>query len=303
MMKRKAVKKLVKKWITEAIEEYEKTRGNPCNVGRSGPANTGGTVNVKGCSYKTFMNRKPHHLNGMKGVVGLSRWIEKVEQVFEISKCAEEDKVMFATSTLRETILRLTIIVSMNLVLMCPELVPTEKKKVERFIRGFPERIKGNITSLKPTTLHEAINMAHEPVEQAVQGKAARVSKRNKKKWENHQRNTNNNNLKNRNRNNNNQHQQQNRRHETSRAYVAAPAENRGQKCLRVGYEEKDCKARPSVCYEKIVRIPLSNGEILEIQGERPEKDPKLLSCIKAAEKKLDDIRIVRDFPEVFPDV
>nr|GEX18672.1 hypothetical protein [Tanacetum cinerariifolium] len=54
------------------------------------------------------------------------------------------------------------------------------------------------------------------------------------------------------------------------------------------------------VCYEKIVRIPLSNGEILEIQGERLEKDPKSLSCIKADEKRLDDIRTVRDFPEVF---
>ncbi|GJX62975.1 putative reverse transcriptase domain-containing protein [Tanacetum coccineum] len=55
-------------------------------------------------------------------------------------------------------------------------------------------------------------------------------------------------------------------------------------------------------CYEKIVRIPLSNGEILEVQGERPEKDPGSLACIKADEKKLDDIRVVRDFPEVFPD-
>ncbi|GKA05414.1 putative reverse transcriptase domain-containing protein, partial [Tanacetum coccineum] len=55
------------------------------------------------------------------------------------------------------------------------------------------------------------------------------------------------------------------------------------------------------VCYEKIVRIPLPNGEILEIHGERPEKDPKSLSCIKADEKRLDDIRTVRDFPKVFP--
>ncbi|GJV60942.1 putative reverse transcriptase domain-containing protein [Tanacetum coccineum] len=51
-------------------------------------------------------------------------------------------------------------------------------------------------------------------------------------------------------------------------------------------------------CYEKIVRIPLSNGKILEVQGERPEKDPGSLACIKADEKKLDDIRVVRDFPE-----
>nr|GFA15798.1 putative reverse transcriptase domain-containing protein [Tanacetum cinerariifolium] len=55
-------------------------------------------------------------------------------------------------------------------------------------------------------------------------------------------------------------------------------------------------------CYKKIVRIPLPNGEILEVQGERPEKDPGSLACIKADEKKLDDIRVVRDFPEVFPD-
>nr|GEY83346.1 hypothetical protein [Tanacetum cinerariifolium] len=55
-------------------------------------------------------------------------------------------------------------------------------------------------------------------------------------------------------------------------------------------------------CYEKIVRIPLPNGEILEVQGERPEKDPGSLAYIKADEKKLDDIRVVREFPEVFPD-
>nr|GFC81105.1 putative reverse transcriptase domain-containing protein [Tanacetum cinerariifolium] len=55
-------------------------------------------------------------------------------------------------------------------------------------------------------------------------------------------------------------------------------------------------------CYEKIVRIPLPNGEILKVQGERPKKDPGSFACIKADEKKLDDIRVVRDFPKVFPD-
>ncbi|GJR53047.1 putative reverse transcriptase domain-containing protein [Tanacetum coccineum] len=55
-------------------------------------------------------------------------------------------------------------------------------------------------------------------------------------------------------------------------------------------------------CYEKIVRIPLPNGEILEVQCEMPEKDPGSLACIKADEKKLDDIQVIRDFPKVFPD-
>ncbi|GKD18775.1 hypothetical protein Tco_1207933, partial [Tanacetum coccineum] len=53
--------------------------------------------------------------------------------------------------------------------------------------------------------------------------------------------------------------------------------------------------------YEKIVRVPLPNGEIHKVQGEEPKKDPRSLSCIKADKKKLDDIRIVRDFPKVFP--
>ncbi|GJY50734.1 hypothetical protein Tco_0441581 [Tanacetum coccineum] len=56
-------------------------------------------------------------------------------------------------------------------------------------------------------------------------------------------------------------------------------------------------------CYEKIVRIPLPNGKILEVQGERPEKDLRSLACIKADEKKLDDIRVCTRFPlRVFPD-
>nr|GEZ01184.1 reverse transcriptase domain-containing protein [Tanacetum cinerariifolium] len=67
---------------------------------------------------------------------------------------------------------------------MCPYLVPNEKKKIERYMKGFPERIKGNFTSARPTTLHEAINLARELVEQAVQGKAARANENNKRKWE-----------------------------------------------------------------------------------------------------------------------
>nr|GFA01824.1 retrotransposon protein, putative, Ty3-gypsy subclass [Tanacetum cinerariifolium] len=44
--------------------------------------------------------------------------------------------------------------------------------------------------------------------------------------------------------------------------------------------------------YEKFVCISLPNGEILEVHDERPKKDPGSLACIKADEKKLDDIRI-----------
>ncbi|GJT25420.1 putative reverse transcriptase domain-containing protein [Tanacetum coccineum] len=55
------------------------------------------------------------------------------------------------------------------------------------------------------------------------------------------------------------------------------------------------------ICYKKIIRIPLPIGETLEVHGERPEKDQKCLLSMKTDEKILEDILIVRDFPEVFP--
>ncbi|GJZ85415.1 putative reverse transcriptase domain-containing protein [Tanacetum coccineum] len=43
---------------------------------------------------------KDNRRNGTEGVVGLTRWIEKMESVFNISGCAIENQVKFATCTL-----------------------------------------------------------------------------------------------------------------------------------------------------------------------------------------------------------
>ncbi|GJS12463.1 hypothetical protein Tco_0406935 [Tanacetum coccineum] len=175
-----------------------------------------------------------------------------------------------------------------ELALMCHELVPTEKKKIERYIRGFPERIKGNITSSKPATLHEAINMARELVEQAVQGRAARIGESNKRKSTKQET-------------------------ENVRAYAAAPAGGKiyaGNSTQNVIVHLTSFNAGPCPqkidcanpvgsfdvingmdwwgiptsshrLFEKIVRIPLSRG--------------------MADEKMLDDIRLSGELPEVFP--
>ncbi|GJR52295.1 hypothetical protein Tco_1402816 [Tanacetum coccineum] len=71
--KKKSVRKIVEKRVAKAIEKYEKTRADSNNTGGSGSTNTGGTVvpEMHGCSYKTFMNGKPHSFKGTEGVVGL----------------------------------------------------------------------------------------------------------------------------------------------------------------------------------------------------------------------------------------
>ncbi|GKD99207.1 hypothetical protein Tco_1383104 [Tanacetum coccineum] len=191
------------KRIAKAIAEYKRNQTNPENAGGSGPTNVGGVVapDMHGCSYKTFRNCQPHSFNRTEGVVGLSRWFKKMEQVFEISKCAEEDKVKFAACTFKGRALTWWIGNMRTLGLANANQIPWT-----------------NVKTMMTTDLHDAINMARELIEKAIQAKAMRMGEINKRKWEDYQRNNNNN------RKNNTYDQQQNRRQEAAKAYVAAPA-------------------------------------------------------------------------------
>ncbi|GJY44135.1 hypothetical protein Tco_0432348 [Tanacetum coccineum] len=57
-------------------------------------------------------------------------------------------------------------------------MVPSEKKKVEAYLRGLPENIKGETTSV---VLNEAVRMAHTLMEQKLQAKAERIAESNKR--------------------------------------------------------------------------------------------------------------------------
>ncbi|GJT31132.1 putative reverse transcriptase domain-containing protein [Tanacetum coccineum] len=52
------------------------------------------------------------------------------------------------------------------------------------------------------------------------------------------------------------------------------------------------------VCHEKVVRIPLLDGKVLRVLGERPEEKVRLLMSAKASDKKQEEIVVVRDFPK-----
>nr|GFA50768.1 hypothetical protein [Tanacetum cinerariifolium] len=54
------------------------------------------------------------------------------------------------------------------------------------------------------------------------------------------------------------------------------------------------------ICHKKVVRIPLLDGKVLRVLGERPKKKARLLMSAKASDKKQEEIVMVRDFPEYF---
>nr|GEY35342.1 hypothetical protein [Tanacetum cinerariifolium] len=57
------------------------------------------------CFYANFMKCHPLNFKRNEGVVGLTRWIEKMESVFNINGCAIENQMKFATCTLLDAAL------------------------------------------------------------------------------------------------------------------------------------------------------------------------------------------------------
>nr|GEY35516.1 hypothetical protein [Tanacetum cinerariifolium] len=56
------------------------------------------------------------------------------------------------------------------------------------------------------------------------------------------------------------------------------------------------------ICHEKVVRILLPDGKVLRVIGERLDEKVRHLVSAKAKEYKREELVVVRDFLEVFPD-
>ncbi|GJY02551.1 putative reverse transcriptase domain-containing protein [Tanacetum coccineum] len=56
------------------------------------------------------------------------------------------------------------------------------------------------------------------------------------------------------------------------------------------------------ICLKKVVRIPLLDGKVLRVLGDKPTEKVRQLISAKTKEKKKQEIVVVRDFLEVFPD-
>ncbi|GJW38763.1 putative reverse transcriptase domain-containing protein [Tanacetum coccineum] len=74
-----------------------------------------------------------------------------------------------------------------ELALMCPIMVEPERVKVNAYIRGLTDNIKGDVKSSKPADLNEAVHMAHKLMEQKSQARNERILEGKKRKWESFQ--------------------------------------------------------------------------------------------------------------------
>ncbi|GJY62818.1 putative reverse transcriptase domain-containing protein [Tanacetum coccineum] len=147
-----------------------------------------------------------------------------------------------------------------ELALMCPRMVEPERVKVDAYIWGLTDNIKGEVTSSKPADLNEAICMAHKLMEHKSKARDARILEGKKRKWENLQ--SGNSSGKGNQRDNSRQSLQNSQKQGNARAMVTAPTDRKlplcercftrhvGQctikchKCGKVGHKARYCKEK-----------------------------------------------------------
>ncbi|GJY52541.1 putative reverse transcriptase domain-containing protein [Tanacetum coccineum] len=147
-----------------------------------------------------------------------------------------------------------------ELALMYPRMVEPERVKVDAYIRGLIDNIKGEVTSSKPANLNEAVRMAHKLMEQKSQAKNDRILEGKKQKWESLQGGSSSG--KGNQRDNSCQALQNNQKQGNARAMVTAPTDGKPpsceccftrhvgpcmikcHKCGKVGHKSRYCKEK-----------------------------------------------------------
>ncbi|GJS56596.1 putative reverse transcriptase domain-containing protein [Tanacetum coccineum] len=369
-MTQAAMRRLIKESVDAAIAVEQERQAKVRNdVSGSRPVRgQDTTLVVRKWTFAGFMKCNPSVFCRIELAVELRRWFKKTESVFGISECAEGKKVRFGTATLEgpaltwwnskiaimEEIQRMEYklwnlkvkeydIVAYTqrfneLALMCPRMGELERVKVDSYIRGLTNNIKGEMTSSKPTDLNEAVCMAHKLMEQKSQARNEIILEGKKRKWESFQ--SGNSSGKGNQRDNSRQTLQNNQKQGNARAMVTAPIDGKlpfeqghtrnrcpkkvkqeevGEVCGRA-YAIKDAKPKgPNVV--NVIRIPYEDKTLI-VKGDKGVSRLKVISCIKARKyikrgchlflahvtgskskkKQMKDVLVIHDFPEVFPE-
>nr|GEU86592.1 putative reverse transcriptase domain-containing protein [Tanacetum cinerariifolium] len=163
------------------------------------------------CFYADFMKCHPLNFKGNEGFVGLTRWIEKMESIFNISGCAIENQVKFSTCTMLDAtltwwnsqirtlgpeayamtweVLKKKItdkyclqgeLKKLEIELWNLKFVANENEKIDKYISGLSDNIYGNVKSSKPRTLDENIELTNDLMDQKPRTYAKRVDNKRK---------------------------------------------------------------------------------------------------------------------------
>nr|GEX16604.1 putative reverse transcriptase domain-containing protein [Tanacetum cinerariifolium] len=220
------------------------------------------------CFYADFMKCQPLNFKGTEGVVSLTRWIEKMESVFQISGCAIENQVKFDTCTLLDAALTwwnsqirslgpdaysmtLEVLKKKMIDKYCPQgeikkleivLWNLKTEKIDKYNSELPDNIYGSMKALKPKTLDDTIELANDLMDQKLCTYAERQSKNKRKANDSF-------------RNNHGHQQQAPKRQNVARVYNMGTGERNPYsgnlpKCIFITMRNKGANPKGNGCFE-----------------------------------------------------
>ncbi|GKD58595.1 putative reverse transcriptase domain-containing protein, partial [Tanacetum coccineum] len=162
-----------------------------------------------GCSYKEFLACNPKKYDGKGGVVVLTRWIEKIKNVQDMSDCGNDQKVKYTTGSFvgkaltwwNSQIRTLSREVDVKselwnhamvgadhaaytdrfheLARLVPHLVTPESRMIERYMYGLAPQIHRMVAATEPKTIQKAVQISGALTDEAMRnGSIKKVKKR-----------------------------------------------------------------------------------------------------------------------------
>ncbi|GKD36469.1 putative reverse transcriptase domain-containing protein [Tanacetum coccineum] len=167
-----AIEELVNRRVEEALAAHEEARAanaleaeNQSQNGSDGGNGNGGNENGRGdrpvareCTYQDFMKEL---MKLMTEVYCLRNEIQNMEsEVWNLTM--KNNDLAAYTQRFQE------------LTMMCTKMDPEEEDRVEKFIRGLPDNIQGNVIAAEPTKLQDAVRIANHLMDQKLKGYAVK---------------------------------------------------------------------------------------------------------------------------------
>nr|GEV15725.1 putative reverse transcriptase domain-containing protein [Tanacetum cinerariifolium] len=164
---------------------------NSTNVDRSHSSYEDNRRNVQTARprfYADFMKCQPLNFKVTEGVVSLTRWIEKMESIFQITSCAIENQGEIKKLEIELWNLKVkgNDVPSytehfQELTLICTKFVANKTKKIDKYIDEIPDNIYGSVKASKPKTLDETIELANDLMDPKLRTYAERQTNNKRK--------------------------------------------------------------------------------------------------------------------------
>ncbi|GJX90569.1 putative reverse transcriptase domain-containing protein [Tanacetum coccineum] len=133
------------------------------------------------CFYTDFMKYQPLNFKGTEGVVGLTRWIEKIEFIRTLGPDAYSMTWEVLKKKMTDKYCPHGEIRKLEIELWNLKFVANETEKVDKYISGLLDNIYGNVKSARPKMLDETIELANDLMDQKLRTYAERYQVKDNK--------------------------------------------------------------------------------------------------------------------------